>query len=200
MLYDLRNFIEGLGGVDKAADALNWFRTEVKKAGYKGLELQYSMRRDGSQKLMIDGIQVGTEKEIIEKLGFDSLTHYVIVHMTDVNRDYNEAMKDAVEMWNKISDTYSADYYPQVSVGWDTSPRAYDFRGSIIKNNTPENFEKALIQAKEFVDAHHDQAPLITVNSWNEWTETSYLMPCTMYGYGYLNAVKKVFVDDLNKN
>ena len=34
---------------------------------------------------------------------------------------------------------------------------------------------------------------LITINSWNEWTKTSYLMPFTMYGYGYLEAVRNVF-------
>ena len=73
--------------------------------------------------------------------------------------------------------------------------KAYNFTGGIIKNNTPENFEAALRKAKSYVDAHPGQATLITVNSWNEWTETSYLMPCTMYGYGYLEAIKRVFVD-----
>ena len=38
--------------------------------------------------------------------------------------------------------------------------------------------------------------PLITVNSWNEWTEASYLQPDDLYGYGYLEAIKKVFVDE----
>ncbi|MDR1182555.1 MAG: glycoside hydrolase family 99-like domain-containing protein [Bacteroidales bacterium] len=37
------------------------------------------------------------------------------------------------------------------------------------------------------------RSPLITVNSWNEWTETSYLQPCTLFGYGYLEAVRNVF-------
>ena len=35
--------------------------------------------------------------------------------------------------------------------------------------------------------ANHD------VNSWNERTETSYLLPCNVFGYGYLEAVKEVF-------
>ena len=37
--------------------------------------------------------------------------------------------------------------------------------------------------------------PLITINSWNEWTETSYLQPDNLYGYGYLEAVKRVFAE-----
>ena len=49
--------------------------------------------------------------------------------------------------------------------------------------------------AKAYVDSHPGLAPLITINSWNEWTETSYLQPDNKYGYGYLEAVKKVFVD-----
>ena len=50
--------------------------------------------------------------------------------------------------------------------------------------------------AKKYADEHPNQAPLITINSWNEWTETSYLEPDDLYGYGYLEAVKKVFVDE----
>ena len=33
MIYFLQNLITGLGGVEKAADALNWFKRQVKKAG-----------------------------------------------------------------------------------------------------------------------------------------------------------------------
>lgn len=194
MLYDMPNFIKGLGGIKEAKAALDWFRNQTIKAGFMGLELQLSMRVERNLNLSgIPGDNIGTQKEVLEKLGFDSLTHYQFVHYIDVDRDYYEAVKDAVKVWESISNGYSVSYYPHVSVGWDSSPRTFGVKGSIIKNNTPENFEKALIKAKEFIDTHPDQAPLITVNSWNEWTETSYLEPCTMYGYGYLEAVKRVF-------
>ncbi|MEK6796487.1 MAG: glycoside hydrolase family 99-like domain-containing protein [Spirochaetota bacterium] len=196
MLYDLNTFMKGLGGIDEAMSALLWFRDEVKKAGFPGLDLQLSMRKDSDRSLSgVPGDNVGTQKDVVEKLAFDSLTHYQFCHFTDVNRDYNEAVKDAVNDWNAIDKKYSAPYYPHVSVGWDSSPRTFNVKGSIIKNNTPANFEAALRKAKEYIDAHPKQAPLITVNSWNEWTETSYLEPCTMYGYGYLEAVKHVFTD-----
>ena len=197
MIYDLRAFITGLGGLAQAQDAIAWFRAEVKKAGFKGLELQLSMRKDSAKSLSaVASDNLGTQKEVVEQLGFDSLTHYQFCHFTKVDRDYNEIMKDVVQDWNTISGTYKARYYPHVSVGWDSSPRTFGVKGAIVKNNTPANFEQALRLVKKFVDDHPQQAPLITLNSWNEWTETSYLEPCTKYGYGYLEAVKKVFVDE----
>ena len=62
-----------------------------------------------------------------------------------------------------------------------------------MRNNTPDHIKKALIQAKEYVDTHHLPSPLVIINSWNEWTETSYLQPDNLYGYGYLEAVRDVF-------
>jgi len=197
MIYDLNNFVQGMGGVDQAKEAVTWFRDQVKKAGFPGLELQLSMRKESKKSLSaVASDNIGTQKEVVEQLGFDSLTHYQFCHFADVNRDFNAIMKDVVHDWETISSSYKAHYYPHVSVGWDASPRTFHYRGPIITNNTPANFEKALRQAKDFVDAHPNQAPLITINSWNEWTETSYLEPDTEYGYGYLDAVKKVFGGD----
>ena len=101
-----------------------------------------------------------------------------------------------VTEWDKIDREYHIPYFPHVSVGWDNNPRRKKFSPGITKNNTPENFELALRKAKEYVDTHDLPAPLITVNSWNEWTETSYLEPDELNEYGYLDAVKRVFVDE----
>lgn len=195
MIYDIPQLIAGLGGIEEAADALDWFKKETKKAGFPGLELQITMWSINMNYSGFDaGKTVNPENAFVKKLGFTSGTHYQFAHFTNVNEDYNVIM-DAVEKeWSRIDSTYDFVYYPHISVGWDNSPRTGS--SAVMRNNTPDNFEKALRKAKAFVDKHPNQQPLITINSWNEWTETSYLMPCNVYGYGYLNAVKHVFVDE----
>ena len=90
-------------------------------------------------------------------------------------------------------DELPIDYYPHVSVGWDNNPRYNSLRPIITENSCPENFENGLIKAKEYIDSHKLPVPLITINSWNEWTECSYLEPDDVNGYGFLEAIKKVF-------
>lgn len=193
MIYELQTLIRGLGGYNQTKDALEWFRKETIKAGFKGLDLQVTLRQSGS---MVTGHAyeaIGSQAEILKMFGFDGLTHYQFCHFANIDREYPEIMNDVVKEWSALEKENSAPYYPHISIGWDNNPRFGMFRGGIVKNNTPENFEKALLMAKEYADAHPNQAPLVTINSWNEWTETSYLQPCTLYGYGYLEAVRKVF-------
>ena len=90
---------------------------------------------------------------------------------------------------------YDRPYFPHVSVGWDNNPRYKRFKPGVTTENTPENFEAGLRMAKAYADTHDLPAKLITVNSWNEWTETSYLEPDDLYGYGYLEAIRKVFTE-----
>jgi len=45
-----------------------------------------------------------------------------------------------------------------------------------------KNFEITLCKAKDFLDKSADQKLLITVNSWNKWTEKNYIMTRTIYG------------------
>ena len=36
---------------------------------------------------------------------------------------------------------------------------------------------------------------MVTVNSWNEWTEGSYLEPDDINGYGYLEAIRQAVLE-----
>ena len=49
------------------------------------------------------------------------------------------------------------------------------------------------------LDDRPEQPPLIIVNAWNEFVEGSYLEPDMKWGYGYLEAVKKVMSGTYDK-
>lgn len=193
-IYDLSRLVAGLGGVDATADALAWFRAQAVAAGLPGLHLQ--LISYGARHLNLSGVDAqacATPRAAVERLGFDSLTHYQMVHFTNIDRDYADIIPDVAAEWAQMDKTYTVPYFPHVSLGWDNNPRFEPFRPGIVKNNTPELVRKALELARDYVDRHPAQAPLVTLNSWNEWTETSYLQPDDLYGYGYLEAVRSVF-------
>jgi hypothetical protein len=194
MIYDLNRLVSGLGGISATADAFAWFRAQAVTAGLKGLHLQ--LTNWGADTLNLSGVDAEAAtvpNETVKRIGFDSQTHYQMVHYTDIDRDYADIIPDMRKEWARMDEIYDLPYFPHVSIGWDNNPRFKTFRPGVVKKNTPENVQKALALAKRYADDHPDQAPLITINSWNEWTETSYLQPDDLHGYGYLEAVRNVF-------
>lgn len=188
--YLLRPLLVSFGGSQGAREALDYFRDEVKKAGFPGLHLQAIYNTfEGFE---YDGSLGGPAGNLYTLLGFDSVTHYNMGTRADRNCDYAEMIKYHKKEYERM-DTTGVLYFPQVSLGWDNNPRYKAYRPEVMTNNTPENIKIALLQAKEYVDTHDLPASLVVINSWNEWTETSYLQPDNLYGYGYLEAVKEVF-------
>lgn len=203
MIYDINNLIKGLGGIENTEKKLELLREKCIKAGLPGLHLQITQW--GDIKHNLSGVDSNSEENsadtatLARLLDFDSATNYQYCHFTDINRDYDEITADVVKKWEEFYKKYDGSYFPHISIGWNNNLRYRKVRPRVMKNNTPESFERALIKAKEFVDTHTLSAPLITVNSWNEWTETSYLEPDLLNGYGYLEAVKRVFCDGEDK-
>jgi hypothetical protein len=196
LLFDIRNLVRGLGGVKQTLEALQYFRDETVKAGFPGLELHLTVR---SRKYMEIKLDENTDIfTFIQMVGFDGITHYNFFDYANMRRSYLDVLEDAKAEWKYLCENMNAPYYPEVSMGWDSSPRfekiSAEYRA--CSENTPENIEKALRMAKEHVDSHPElKAPLVVLNSWNEWTEGTYLQPDDINGYGYLEAVKRVFVD-----
>lgn len=192
-IYDLANLIKGLGGIEQTKDALNWFRNETRMAGFPDVYLMLTAYGNSVNLSGVDSEKMYDEKELCAELGFDGTTHYQFCHFADIDREYAEILKNVEKEWEKLDKDYPVPYYPHISIGWDNNPRYYEFRKGIVRNNTPEEVKKGFALMKAYADNHPEQAPLVTINSWNEWTETSYLEPDNLYGYGYLEAVREVF-------
>jgi len=180
-LYDFANFEAGLGGARAARDALGWMRRRAVEHGLPGLHLQTIARRDGRRARGALGADAG----------FDSATSYQFVHDARGEGDYVGWAAKAMAAWDDHERAYGR-YFPQVSVGWDNTQRMPSAR-TAVTGATPDAFEACLWRARRYLDARPDCPPLVVINSWNEWTEGSYLLPDLRWGYRYLRAVRNVF-------
>lgn len=203
-IYEINKFVETLGGLNQTKIEINHLRKKIREAGLGELHLNaivWGCRiLQGESESTING-------ESLKQLGFDSVTSYVWVHEHGIPEfptyEYSKMVKDTEGDFERLSKTYNGlPYFPNITTGWDPSPRAnqtdnfvnvgYPFM-SILKNNTPEEFEKACLMVKDQVLKSNLVNKIITINAWNEWTEGSYLEPDKKYGYQKLEILKKVF-------
>jgi hypothetical protein len=191
-IFSYPNLIGGLGGVEQTADAFAWMRRRCVERGLPGLDIQAIGCGGGGVEAgakLAPGSQAATARD----LGFDSATSYQYCTDAGQNGDYVVWANQAIKNWPNYEAIHGT-YYPHASIGWDNTHRNPSFKQeSVVTNATPDAFEACLWKAKAWLDARPQQAPMVTLNSWNEWTEGSYLLPDMRWGYGYLRAVKNVF-------
>ena len=140
--------------------------------------------------LTLEQLDTVTHNDI--ELFVSYLSHYQFRGITSGTGDYMDLMPEVLKEWDYMREDVGKPFFPHVSIGWDNNPRYMTFRPDIMTGCNPQVFEYALRKAKEYSDTYNE-TPLITVNSWNEWTETSYLEPDDVNGYGYLEAIRRVF-------
>lgn len=185
MVYEVKTFVAGVGGRAAARRSLAHLRRACEAAGLGGV---YLMACD-----------YGITAAALEGLGFEGATIYNFVHWAwpGPRCDYAPWAERAQRRYDSArAELGVRDYFAHVSVGWDTNPR-YP-AGTVtetVTNATPAKFAVALERARAWTDAHTRPGvpKLVTVNSWNEWTEGSYLEPDETFGFGYLDAVRKTF-------
>jgi hypothetical protein len=193
-VFDLENLVKGFGGIKETQDAFAWFDRQAAEAGYGGVHFQLTLW--GDHESCLPGGTKMKDSALAPLLGFSSITNYQFCHMTDIKRDYGVILEDIKKVWERYT-SFGINYIPHVSVGWDNNARfsLSQYHDDIISGNTPEKIEEAFHAVKAFLERHHELPRLVTVNAWNEWTEGSYLQPDSLYGYKYLEAIRKVFIE-----
>ena len=201
-IYELFRFVQGFGGADGAAAALDKMRAKARALGFPGVHVNAVT---WGVKLLPGQSEISNLPELLDRLRVDSTTSYVWIHHTQFAKSFTTEYREIQTQYEAYRTTAAKalgrPYFPNVTVGWDSSPRAcqtdnyrlsdYPFT-SVVVNNTPAAFRAALESARDYavVNLPADKR-LITLNSWNEWTEGSYLEPDTVNRMGYLNAVRR---------
>lgn len=195
-ICSIQDFVKSFNGLEGSQKALKYFNEKVTEAGFPGLHVQlvvWGWSESAEPSLLGEKYMKGRSiNEAITYLGINSVTSYHWPGPTVDN--YIKWGIGGISWRQKWDSILSVPYFPNVSMGYDDTPR---FLGEgpcneIRYNNSPESFEAFLLKAKEYADSHPEQPKLITINAWNEWVEGSYLEPDMKWGYGYLEAVKKV--------
>jgi hypothetical protein len=200
--FDLATLVEGLGGIDTAKAELARFRERARQAGVGELHL------NGVLWGLPDANDVSDRPEqrsatagVVDRLGLDSVTSYNWMQYTpmpELATQYGPYSEAAAAGWKRFVDAYSVPYLPNVSMGWDSSPRTvqsdeflalgYPYT-SILVDNTPDLFRRAIEWCRDFLRSGAT-LPVFTINAWNEWTEGSYLEPDETTGMAYLDALQ----------
>lgn len=206
-IYELGTFVNGLGGIEAAAAAVADLRQRVRAAGFPDIHLNGSV---WSVAVLPSEQAQGTRarRETVERLGLASVGTYAWVHHVEdwggafPRGSYQTVAEANYRTWERNRAAFAVPYQPNVSMGWDPSPRTVPSDGygpcgypftPILEGNTPAAFRAALERARDFALAGPEASPLVTLNAWNEWTEGSYLLPDTVHGTAWLEQVRAVF-------
>ncbi|MHB8635766.1 MAG: glycosyltransferase WbsX family protein [Fimbriimonadaceae bacterium] len=201
-VYELTKLVEDFGSVAATRAALDRFRAKAVAAGLPGLHLNAVV---WGETILPGETKPADAAKLVKDLGFDSVTSYVWIHhvsLPEQQTDYNFVRDAYFKYWQIAEREFSVPYFPNVTMGWDPSPRAdqrdkfenvgYPFMNT-ISGNTPDRFREALAMTKRRLLEQKAGPRILNINCWNEWTEGSYLEPDTVHGMQYLDAVKSVF-------
>lgn len=162
----------------------------------KAIELWHQMTEEaGVGKILVAGCGVPSQLKQMKEMGFDAVTGYNWpscgiqdrnwVPFSEVAENYNTLW------WRPLAQAGLMPVITPVSAGWDSRPWHGD-RALVLTDCTPEAFQQHLEKAKQFIEETR-QPKVLLIEAWNEFGEGSYCEPHKQYGFGHLEAVRKVF-------
>lgn len=180
------NLREDLGGSDRARDMLARAQVLAKEAGLPGISF-VSMRQSAPETLKNEGYTHAT-----------SYHWWADARERAQNRDYlpfSLVADRSAQAWNSAEERLEnagVTFIPVVDTGWDARPR-HGTRTLVLYDRTPAQFTRILTDMRTWLDKRGEN--LFILGPWNEWTEGSYIEPCTEFGFDMLRAIHSTFCD-----
>ena len=179
-IYQPHDVSRDLGGADKARAAFDAMREACKKAGFDGLYLLGEYR--------------GTDPNFLKSykdLGLD----YVFAYCWPIGGSPDPKHAIDVQMHYLSEVQKHREIMPQLvtlTQGWS----GWKDEGTIWKI-PPKDYETLLRRGKEFIEQNIPKdelgSKMLILDNWNEWSEGHYIAPYREYGFGYLDAIRRVF-------
>lgn len=152
---------------------------------------------------------------LLADAGFTSTGNYNIVSTpkvsTNLTMQYDDLIEQHQSYWHAMAQT-ALPNPPIVTMGWDVTARCdpslpwpfppdprtgrHDYPYCpIVVGNTPDKFRRLCELARKQAQEHQPRFNAVFINAWNEWTESSYLLPEKRTGLAYVEAVKAALGD-----
>ncbi|HEY1793184.1 MAG TPA: glycoside hydrolase family 99-like domain-containing protein [Opitutaceae bacterium] len=178
-IFDLGKVIQYLGE-DGTKRALEEMRAAVRKAGLGELHIQSNNGHGGVENRL-------------RELGIDSATIYHTFAWTyqggpGTAGTYGQGAAKSIDTWESQKRLCNVQTFPDCPVGFDDSPR-FGTGSHMAVGRSPDQFERLVRAARHFVA--DDKTKVIYVSAWNEWTEDHVLLPDSIWGYSYLEALMR---------
>ncbi len=181
-----------LGSVE-VKKSLEVMREECRQAGLPGLYLMACVADGGQAR------QAASE-------GYDAVTAYTWpglgIRDDSLVAPFESLLEGYRNHWRNIAEASPIPLGLPVCGGWDSRPWHGD-NNLVRYGRTPALFQRHLSDAKTFLDSLPADAPLrkfLLIEAWNEWGEGAYIEPQAEFGFGYLDAIRNVFVSGTGKH
>lgn len=177
-IYSKDNWIKMFGGNDEGSEAISLLRDEVKKAGFPGIVIFMEDRNADVSTLQAK-----------KNLGVDACYSYTWgTKDTKVQKEIMIAQSDSAQ-------SIGLPIIPSISMGWDREAWGVHDGGFV-----PVSDYKEL--AKWTKDVFIPTLPenslgrkMVLLANWNEFGEGHFLMPSSLAGFGYVDALREVFTN-----
>ena len=140
-----------------------------------------------------------SEGDRLAREGYDAATgyNYPAAGSQGLRWSPYDWMVDGFEdIWREFLARDEIKYIVPLSPGWD--PRPWHGDEAVVRyDSTPDKFEDMCRRARTLLE-RSEQPPrlrMVVVEAWNEFGEGSYIEPTKRYGFGYLDAIRRVFTD-----
>ena len=171
---------DGIYFVSTVVSDINLFNENKLIYGQVGIDIfnkmRYSKKLIFSESNLLTKIRYRLKKLIRYK--------YNVQRKKPLIYDYEKSVS---KMISKIENNK---YIPCVFPNWDNSARSGN-NSMVFINSNPALWQRHLQKAVDILKSNPENPRFIIIKSWNEWGEGNYLEPDSIYGYKWLESVKK---------
>lgn len=164
--------------------------------GEANMDIALTMMNDEAKKLGFDGVMFIQNGLALPETLVNKHDIYRYSYGWGSAADDGEAV---IKATTSIMEGADNRYIPSICQGFNTTPWRVGNVGFMTPDEMNMMLETVSTKADEWVSKGNKMAKTVTLTCWNEWGEGHFYAPSKLYGFDYMNAVRKHFTNEGEK-